>query len=148
MKIYFAGSIRGGRRDKDLYLEIVKKLAAFGTVFTEHVADPKLTSYGDTGLSDTEIYERDVRWLAESDVVIAEVTTTSLGVGYELGLAESLHKKILCLYNEQRAQLRMPEKSAEEVRRFSPMITGNRNMAVKFYKELGELDGIFAEFLT
>ena len=39
-KIYFAGSIRGGRQDADLYLRIVEQLKAYGTVLTEHVASP------------------------------------------------------------------------------------------------------------
>ena len=37
MKIYFAGSIRGGRQDKDIYAEIIKHLSALGVVLTEHV---------------------------------------------------------------------------------------------------------------
>ena len=44
------------------------------------------------------IYNRDVDWLRESDCVIAEVTQPSLGVGYELGFAESLKIPVLCLY--------------------------------------------------
>lgn len=39
-KIYFAGSIRGGRQDADLYLRIVEQLKTYGTVLTEHVASP------------------------------------------------------------------------------------------------------------
>ena len=46
MRIYFAGSIRGGRDDVQLYLKIVKLLQRYGTVLTEHVADPQLESCG------------------------------------------------------------------------------------------------------
>ncbi len=35
MKIYFAGSIRGGRRDAELYYKIVQQLKTYGEVFTE-----------------------------------------------------------------------------------------------------------------
>ncbi|MEM7514802.1 MAG: nucleoside 2-deoxyribosyltransferase, partial [Bacteroidota bacterium] len=49
MNIYFAGSIRGGRDDKELYLEIIQLLTEYGTVLTEHVADPSLTSWGEEG---------------------------------------------------------------------------------------------------
>jgi len=35
MKIYFAGSIRGGRDDKELYLQLIKHLAKHGQVLTE-----------------------------------------------------------------------------------------------------------------
>ena len=47
MKIYFAGSIRGGRQDAALYEQIIQYLKTFGEVLTEHVGDPALTSIGD-----------------------------------------------------------------------------------------------------
>src|SRR3990167_9577819 len=87
-KIYFAGSIRGGREDVGLYLGIVEHLKTHGDVLTEHVADKGLTLLGEDGLSDKEIHNRDVSWLDESNVVVAEVTKASLGVGYEIGRME------------------------------------------------------------
>ncbi len=76
MKIYFAGSIRGGRDDKDLYLEIIKLLGNYGKVLTEHIGDAKLSELGEN-LESTHIYNRDMNWLREADVVVAEVTTPS-----------------------------------------------------------------------
>lgn len=52
MKIYFAGSIRGGREDKEIYLQIVALLRKFGAVLSEHVGDQSLTSLGDNSLSE------------------------------------------------------------------------------------------------
>ena len=46
LRIYFAGSIRGGRGDAQLYMKIVKILQNYGTVLTEHVADPSLEAFG------------------------------------------------------------------------------------------------------
>ena len=46
LRIYFAGSIRGGREDVQLYMKIIKILQRYGTVLTEHVADPKLEECG------------------------------------------------------------------------------------------------------
>lgn len=46
LRIYFAGSIRGGRDDVLLYMKIIKILQCYGTVLTEHVADPKLEAFG------------------------------------------------------------------------------------------------------
>ena len=86
MKIYFAGSIRGGRDDWQLYHEIVRRLSAYGEVLTEHVADSGLSQLGEVG-GDREIYERDIEWLRQADRLVAEVTTPSLGVGYEVGRA-------------------------------------------------------------
>lgn len=48
MKVYFCGSIRGGRDDVELYLRIVTKLKSFATVLTEHVSQREL---GDAGQS-------------------------------------------------------------------------------------------------
>lgn len=132
MKIYFAGSICGGRDDKDFYLEIIKFLRQYGTVLTEHVGDQKLSVMGDK-LASQDIYKRDMAWLQESDVLVTEVSTPSLGVGYELAKAEG-HKKILCLYREQ------------EGRRLSAMIDGNNNFLVKHYKTLEDVKMVLQEF--
>ena len=43
---YFAGSIRGGREDVELYKIIVQHLQACGPVLTEHVASDELTERG------------------------------------------------------------------------------------------------------
>uniref|UniRef100_A0A2K5D3Q9 2'-deoxynucleoside 5'-phosphate N-hydrolase 1 n=1 Tax=Aotus nancymaae TaxID=37293 RepID=A0A2K5D3Q9_AOTNA len=50
---------------------------------------------------DRLIHERDLAWLQQADVVVAEVTQPSLGVGYELGQAVALNKRILCLFRPQ-----------------------------------------------
>ncbi len=98
MQIYFAGSIRGGRSDAEIYHTLVTYLKNFGRVLTEHVGDLGLTQKGDDGPDDLYIYDRDMQWLAVCDVVVAEVSQPSLGVGFELGRAVALEKPILCLY--------------------------------------------------
>jgi hypothetical protein len=49
-------------------------------------------------LNDAEILERDMQWLTQSQVVIAEVTQPSLGVGFEIARAITLNKPVLCLF--------------------------------------------------
>jgi nucleoside 2-deoxyribosyltransferase len=98
MKIYFAGSIRGGREDAALYLKIIDYLKTFGEVLTEHVGDLKLTELGDDGITDQYIHDRDLEWLLSADILVAEVTTVSMGVGYEIGRAVETGKKVLCLF--------------------------------------------------
>uniref|UniRef100_A0A1A8LL05 2'-deoxynucleoside 5'-phosphate N-hydrolase 1 n=1 Tax=Nothobranchius pienaari TaxID=704102 RepID=A0A1A8LL05_9TELE len=100
MKIYFCGSIRGGRDDVHVYQKITHKLKDYGSVLTEHVSDPELSDTGEDGTveGDRAIHDRDVDWLQQSDVIVAEVTQPSLGVGYELGRAVDMKKKILCLF--------------------------------------------------
>lgn len=134
MKIYFAGSIRGGRDDQQLYVEIIKALSSYGEVLTEHVGDKGITAYGEDGPTDKYIYSRDVSWLKETDVVIAEVSTPSLGVGYEIAKAEEWRKKVLCLYRES------------EGKRLSAMIAGSENLEVKKYASLKDLESVFGEF--
>lgn len=130
MKIYFAGSIRGGREDVPIYMEIVRMLRAYGEVLTEHVGDSTL-SYKGEGLPVEEIFTRDVLWLTSSDVVVAEVTVPSIGVGYEIGKAEALGKQVLCLYRPQTD------------RKVSAMIAGNHHVKTICYTQVEELKEIF-----
>ena len=126
IKIYFAGSIRGGRDDKDLYLQLIQHISKYGQVLTEHLGNKKLTELGENELSDKQIYNRDMSWIHESDVVIAEVSTPSIGVGYEIGKAEDMKKKMLCLYRIQ------------QNKRLSAMVSGNSNITILNYENLDE----------
>lgn len=135
MKIYFAGSIRGGREDRDLYAEIIDMLKNYGEVLTEHIADKNISHMGQIEMTAEEIYNKDMAWLKEADIVIAEVTQVSLGVGYEIGHAENLGKKIICLYRPNSA------------RSLSAMISGNPNCQVINYVEVSELKAHFDALL-
>jgi nucleoside 2-deoxyribosyltransferase len=99
MDVYFAGSIRGGQSDVDLYAELIELLAEYGTVLTEHVGNEAVQeAESQAGMTDSDIHEQDLRWLRQADAIVAEVTTPSLGVGYELGRAVELGTPIRCLY--------------------------------------------------
>ena len=100
MKIYFAGSIRGGRGDSAIYFEIIEYLKKFGQVLTEHIGDNSITPDGENSLDDSSIHNRDMDWLREANIIVAEVTNPSLGVGYEIGRSIEFNKKIICLYRE------------------------------------------------
>ncbi len=131
MKIYFAGSIRGGRDDQELYFSLIAELQKYGKVLTEHLGHKSLSSLGETNLTDKEIFERDMAWIKEADIVIAEVTTPSLGVGYELGQAQAMGKPIHALYRQV------------EGKRISAMIAGNEYIKVSVYKDFEEIQKIF-----
>ena len=60
MKIYFAGAIRGGREDAQLYENIIAYLKGKGQVLTEHVGNTDLNGKGETCRKDEEIYNRDM----------------------------------------------------------------------------------------
>ena len=134
-KIYFCGSIRGGRELATIYNDLVKFLHRYGEVLTEHVADKSVVS-SETGMfTDNEIYERDRKWLEESDFVVAEVTIPSLGVGFEIGYAVKLKKPVLCLYYK------------EAHHNLSAMISGCPDIEVINYQQVPELDKPLGEFI-
>ena len=104
-KIYFAGSIRGGRSDAELYRKLIERMKRDDTVLTEHVGSPELNLLERGRDRDAEIYRQDTEWLRQADLLIAECTTPSLGVGYELAYAEKLGIPCFILYNGSRTQL-------------------------------------------
>jgi len=104
MKIYFCGSIRGGQQDLALYAQMIKALGKWGTVLTQDVGQSH-SPETDQSINDKWIYDRDVDWLKDCDVIIAEVTQPSLGVGYELGMGHSLGKPITCLFRPSSGRL-------------------------------------------
>jgi nucleoside 2-deoxyribosyltransferase len=135
MKIYFAGSISGGRQDQGLYFQIVDLLKKYGEVLTEHVANKNISSYGENLMEDY-IYKRDINWLLQSDAVVAEVTVASTGVGYEVARAEVAKKKVLCVWREVTGS------------RPSSMILGNNHIKIERYKDLKDLTIVFNNFFT
>ena len=135
MKIYFAGSIRGGRKDAQLYNNIIAYLREKGQVLTEHVGSTDLSWKGETSRKDEEIYNRDIEWLKSADIVIAEVTNPSLGVGYELAIAEKLQIPTLCLYR------------TENGKSLSAMIQGNKTFTCKNYKTILNVQQSIDDFI-
>ena len=103
-KVYFAGSIRGGRTDANLYRRMIEYIQKTDIVLTEHVGNPAVIS-SERGQTDCQIYDQDTSWLRESDILIAECTTPSLGVGYELAYAEKYGIPCHILYNSKRTSL-------------------------------------------
>ncbi len=136
MKIYFACSISGGRKDEKAYQYLVKVLEDMGIeVPTAHIAETGIEIV-DGGEDPLDIYQRDVDWIEESDLLIAEVSTPSHGVGYEIGYALSLQKPVLCLYDQEVV--------------VSKMITGNPHplLSVKSYRDLADAEMILRRYLA
>lgn len=127
MKIYFAGSIRGGRVDAALYRRMIDHMKTQGhAVLTEHVGSSKLCLEEQGRDNDASIYEQDTAWLRESDMVIAECTCASLGVGYELAYAERFDIPVHIFYNRNKCQL-------------SAMLTGNSYFIIHPYSSDEEI---------
>lgn len=135
LKIYFAASIRGGRENQQSYEKIISCIQQKAQVLTEHIGSASLTHEGESGLSDKEIFERDIAFIEKAHAVIAEVTIPSLGVGYELGFAQATGKPVLCLYNT----------NAEKP--LSAMIAGNAYFGVNCYDSLPDACAAIEDFL-
>lgn len=135
MKIYFSGSIRGGRKNYSIYAQLIEILKPYGDVLTHHVGDSNVEKI-DEHLTEKDIHDRDLEWLCEADVVIAEVSTPSLGVGYEIGRAVEMGKPILCLYNNH-ADFEL-----------SAMINGCTKLQVIIYDDLPETFTEIEKFLN
>lgn len=119
MKIYFACSIIGGRKDENVYQEIVEKLTRDGhQVLTEGLVGKNILQL-DGVINPVDIYERDTSWIDECEILIAEVSTPSHGVGYEIGYALNSGKPVICLYHSG-----IP---------VSKMILGNRHPNLKIF---------------
>lgn len=103
-------------------------------MLTEHIADENLTEKGESvHLPAKVIHDRDLAWLAESDILVGEVTVPSLGVGYEVAKAEEWGKGILLLYRTGKKPL-------------SPMLSGAEGVTWHEYESVEEAKGIFKEF--
>ena len=135
MKIYFAGSIRGGREDQEVYFSIIRELGKHATVLTEHLGDKALTSQGEQTVTNEFIFRRDMDWVKEADLIVAEVTTPSFGVGYEIGQAQVMGKRIICLYRPI------------EGKRLSAMISGNQYLGIFEYKTIEDIVTFFQKTL-
>ncbi|MDY3931527.1 MAG: nucleoside 2-deoxyribosyltransferase [Erysipelotrichaceae bacterium] len=125
-KVYFAGSIRGGREDAQLYKDAIEHIQQTDTVLTEHVGDLTRSIHEQERDRDNLIYTQDTNWLKECDLVIAECTRPSLGVGYELAYAENLNKPVYVFYRPEMCQL-------------SAMIKGDQYFHISTYSTKEEL---------
>ncbi|MCW5874917.1 MAG: nucleoside 2-deoxyribosyltransferase [Anaerolineales bacterium] len=102
MKIYFACSITGGREDEAIYRHIVQALLDDGhEVPTAANAGISNNTAGfEPDMDPREVYSRDIGWIDDSDTLIAEVSTPSHGVGYEIGYALEHQKPVLCIFRQ------------------------------------------------
>ena len=142
-KVYFAGSIRGGRADEQLYRSIISHIQLTDTVLTEHVGNLELSKLEEPFINDKHhndaktdslIYRQDTQWLKACDIVIAECSTPSLGVGYELAFAEHLGKPCHLLYNKVKRSL-------------SAMLAGNTYFHLHPYEQEADVYSIIDNIL-
>ncbi len=135
MKLFFAGSIRGGGGYGKVYRRIIALLKSHGNVISEHLYHNGNSKQGGE-IPDTAIHARDSSAIRQADVVCAEVSHPSIGVGYEIGLAESLGIPVIALYH-----------GGSEYR-LSAMVSGNEKIMILSYDTFEELDSLLEKALT
>jgi nucleoside 2-deoxyribosyltransferase len=114
MKIYFGFTVAGDRSSLVAARRMVDLLEAMGhEVLTRHLVSDDAARM-DRSLAPQEVYERDMEWLRQCDIFIAEVSGSSFGLGYETGFVlGSSGKKAVLFYRRDAAP------------RISLLITGN-----------------------
>lgn len=135
MNIYFSCSLTGGRVDESAYGAIVDHILDAGhAVPTEHLARPEVMEL-ERVVDPAEVYRRDIAWIRACDAMVAEVSTPSHGVGYEIAFALGLEKPVLCCHRTSAS--------------VSKMITGNDapSLSVCAYSEVSELLALISDFL-
>jgi len=125
-RIYFAGAIRGSRVDAGLYARLIAHMKEKHIVLTEHIGSPTLIPTTEQAMTDQHIYAQDIGWLTDCDIVIAECTSPSLGVGYEMAYAEKLGKPTHIFFDKNRGYL-------------SAMLAGNEYFHIHHYETECEL---------
>lgn len=114
MKIYFGFTVAGDRGSLDIARAMVAAMEeARHTVLTRHLVEDG-AAQADRRLSASTVFERDMSWLRECDVFVAEVSGSSFGIGYEAAYAlTALEKPAILFYRRELAA------------RISLLITGN-----------------------
>jgi nucleoside 2-deoxyribosyltransferase len=135
MKLFFAGSIRGGGGYGKVYRRIIALLSSHGEVISEHLYNNETPKKAGEK-SDASIHARDTGAIRLADLVFAEVSHPSIGVGYEIGFAESIGIPVIALYH------------GGSEHRLSAMISGNQNIVTLTYDTFEELGSLLEKELS
>ena len=142
MDIYLACTVRGDRGAVGVARALADALECAGhTVLTRHLLDDSVES-AEAALSERAVFERDMQWLNAADLVVAEASGSSYGVGFEVGYAlgrSSLTgQRVLLLYDQARRAV------------VSRLISGNAhaNCTTYPYRDADDLLRFVATFLA
>lgn len=117
LQIYLACTVRGDRGAVAGLRSLVAALERSGhTVLTTHLLDDDVEG-AESALTERAVYDRDIAWLDACDVLIADASGSSFGVGFEVGyvLGRSDHsgQRVILIYRADRRE------------RISRLIVGN-----------------------
>jgi 2'-deoxynucleoside 5'-phosphate N-hydrolase len=108
MKIYLACTVRGDRGGVAAGRAICDQLERLGhDVPTKHLLADNVDA-AESALPEAEVYRRDLGWLTSCDVLVAEASGSSYGVGFEVGYilsrATTSGQRVFVLYNLARRE--------------------------------------------
>jgi nucleoside 2-deoxyribosyltransferase len=106
LRIYLACTVRGDRGAVAALRSLVGSLEDDGhVVLTKHLLEDSVEST-ESALSERAVYDRDLDWLESCDVLIADASGSSYGVGFEvgyvLGRADRTDQRVVVLYRADR----------------------------------------------
>jgi hypothetical protein len=106
MRIYLACTVRGDRGGVEAARAISARLQQHGhEVLTTHLLDDRADE-AEAALTEDQVYRRDLGWLSTCDVLVAEASGSTYGVGFEvgyvLGRAGQTNQTVVLLYNAAR----------------------------------------------
>lgn len=104
LKVYFGCAIRGeqgGQEEKDFIVKTLKNLGheVLSEIFTEMDVNHNQTN---SGATPSDVYHGDMNWVNESDIVVADVTRISSGLGFEMGWKLKSDGRVLALCREDK----------------------------------------------
>src|SRR6478736_5929413 len=106
MTIYLACTVRGDRGGVLAGRAICERLQRHGHhVLTTHLLADNVET-AESQITETEVFRRDLEWLAACDLLVAEASGSSYGVGFEvgyvLGRAATTGQRVVLLYDAAR----------------------------------------------
>ena len=106
MNIYLACTVRGDRSGVAAGRAICERLQTLGhEVLTTHLLADDVDEAEST-LNEADVFRRDLDWLESCEVLVAEASGSSYGVGFEVGYvlsrADRTGQRVVVLYNTAR----------------------------------------------
>ena len=107
MRVYLACTVRGDRGGVAAGRAICARLQQSGhEVLTSHLLDDNVET-AEAQLTEDAVFRRDLEWLSGCDVLVAEASGSSFGVGFEVGYvvagADRTGQQVVLLYDRARA---------------------------------------------
>lgn len=101
MKIYLAFTVLGDRTKLELVESLAKLLQSRGhVILTTHLLSRNVRDEEAVNTPQF-VFKRDLKWLEDCDALIAEVSKTGFGVGFEAGyILGKGKKKVYLLYDK------------------------------------------------